>query len=194
MESTDTNQKTNTNQSQSQNSTQRQGQDYKKSFQRPRKPQKNDRKADSDEFISSTVLTRRTAKVVKGGKKMRFSALVVVGNRKGRIGYAMGKGADPKSAIEKATKKAKKLTFMIPVVNDTIPHEVMYKLGAARLFLKPAPEGTGIIASSVIRAVVESAGIKNVYSKLYGTNNKISNVQCAMDALKSLKVKFKEEK
>lgn len=157
---------------------------------RPRRPQgnrNNGPKTPEDDFIVNTVMTRRTAKVVMGGKKLRFSAMVVVGNRKGRIGYAIGKGPDPRTAIDKATRKAKRTTFMVKVTDDTIAHEVMYKWGAAKLFLKPAPEGTGIIASAVVRAVVESAGIKNIYSKLYGTRNKVSNVQCVVEALKNLK-------
>lgn len=133
---------------------------------------------------SVPLLTRRVTKVVKGGKKMRFTALVVVGDRQGKVGLALAKGSDPRSAIEKASTKAKKNLMKINLINDhTIAFDLMEKYKSSRIFLKPAKPGTGIIASNAIRPILELAGIKDVYSKIYGTNNKITNAYCVINAL-----------
>lgn len=136
-----------------------------------------------DELEAVALYTNRVAKVVKGGKRMRFQALVVVGNRNGKVGLALSKGQDPKTAIEKATLKAKKNLKLVELNGTTIPFELTEKFKSARIFLKPARPGTGIISSSAIRPILELAGIKDIYTKIYGTKNKITNGYCVMKAL-----------
>lgn len=118
---------------------------------------------------------------------MSFSALVVVGDKKGKVGVGLGKAADVSSAVRKASTYAQKHLIVVPMKGTTIPHEINIKLGAARLMLKPAPAGSGVIAGGAVRAVVEAAGIRNIVGKILGTNNKISNVYAAFEALKRLK-------
>ena len=118
---------------------------------------------------------------------MRFSVLAVVGDRKGKVGVGLAKSADISSAIQKAIAYAKKHFIDVPIVNGTIPHSIRIKEGAAEIFLKPAPQGSGIIAGGAIRSVVEAAGIHNISSKILGTNNKASNVHAVFTALKELK-------
>jgi small subunit ribosomal protein S5 len=136
---------------------------------------------------SVTLITRRVTKVVKGGKKMRFTAMVAVGDRQGQVGVAIAKGLDPRTAIEKATLRAKKNLLKIELKGDTIPFDVMNKFKSSRIFFKPATTGTGIIASNAIRPILELAGIKDIYTKIYGTNNKITNAYCVMEALENFK-------
>jgi small subunit ribosomal protein S5 len=138
------------------------------------------------ELESTTLLTRRVAKVVKGGKRMKFTAMVVVGDRAGKVGLALAKGQDPRSAIEKATTKAKKNLKKINLKETTIPFEVMEDFKSSKIFFKPAKPGTGIIASNAIRPILELAGIRDIYTKIYGTNNKVTNAYCVMSALESL--------
>lgn len=142
-------------------------------------------KKDSD-LEAVTLMTRRVTKVVKGGKRMRFTALVAVGDKINKVGVALAKGTDPRSAIEKATLKAKKNLKKINVVNNTIPFEIMEKFKSSQIFFKPAQAGTGIIASNAIRPILELAGIKDIYTKIYGTNNKITNAYCVISALEKL--------
>lgn len=139
-----------------------------------------------DDFESHTLITRRVTKVVKGGKRMRFTAAVVVGDRAGKLGLALGKGRDPRSAIEKATLKAKKNMKKINLAENTIPYELMHAFKSSKIFFKPARQGTGIVASTAIRPILELAGVKDIYTKIYGTNNKITNAYCVVEALESL--------
>lgn len=139
-----------------------------------------------EKFEEKVIQLNRVSKKTKGGNKMRFAALVVVGNRNGRVGVGLGKSSDVSSAIIKGASQAKKKLIDVPIKNDTIPHSIAVKVGAAQILLKPAPAGTGIIAGGAVRAVVEAAGIKNVSSKILGTNNKASNVHAAFEALNRL--------
>ncbi|OGG22896.1 30S ribosomal protein S5 [Candidatus Gottesmanbacteria bacterium RIFCSPLOWO2_01_FULL_40_10] len=140
-----------------------------------------------DEFVEKVISVNRVSKETSGGNKIGFSTLVVVGNKKGRVGVGLGKAVDVASSIRKASSYAKKHMIDVPIVKTSIPHEIRLKLGAAKIFLKPAPPGTGIRAGGSIRAVIEAAGIKNIVSKILGTDNKASNVYAAFAALKKLK-------
>ena len=117
---------------------------------------------------------------------MRFAALVVVGNKAGRVGVGLGKSTDVASAIAKAVTYAKKRLITVPIFNETIPNSIFIKTGAAQVILKPAKQGTGIIAGGAVRSVVEVAGIRNISSKILGTSNKASNVHATFEALKKL--------
>lgn len=140
------------------------------------------------EFDEKVIRISRVTKKTKGGNNMSFTALVVVGDRKGRVGVALGKAKDVMNAIKKGVRRGKKTVITIPLVdNRTIPHELMVKFGAAKLLLKPAPAGTGVIAGGAVRAVLELAGIKDVVSKILGTANKMSNVTATFEALKIMK-------
>ncbi len=140
------------------------------------------------EFDEKVIRISRVTKKTKGGNNMSFTALVVVGDRKGRVGVALGKAKDVMNAIKKGVRRGKKTVITIPLVdNRTIPHELMVKFGAAKIILKPAPAGTGVIAGGSVRAVLELAGIKDVVSKILGTNNKMSNVTATFEALKIMK-------
>ena len=140
-----------------------------------------------NQFEEKIVQINRVSKKTKGGNKMRFSVLAVVGDRKGKVGVGLAKSADISSAIQKAIAYAKKHFIDVPIVNDTIPYAIRVKEGAAEIILKPAPQGSGIIAGGAVRSVVEAAGIHNISSKILGTNNKSSNVQATFTALKELK-------
>ena len=142
---------------------------------------------DEDGLVKEVLLTRRTTKVVRGGKKTRVAALVVVGDRKGHVGVSMGKALDARTAVDKAIKKAKKNMITVPLTKGTIPHDVVAKFGSSKILLKPAKKGTGMIASNVVRTVLEIAGVKDIVSKMYGTSNKITNAYCIMGAVKQLK-------
>ena len=142
---------------------------------------------DNDGILKDVILTRRTTKVVKGGKKTTFSALVVVGDKKGHLGVAIGKALDVRSAVDKAVKKAKKNMFAVNLSKNTIPHDITYKYGASRIMLRPAKKGTGMISSNVIRTVLELAGVQDIVAKMHGTSNKITNTYCIVNALKHLK-------
>lgn len=142
---------------------------------------------DEREFDQRIVQIRRVAKVGAGSKRLRMSVIVVIGDKKGRVGVGLGRGADVREATNKAYKKAKKSLIFVNLKNDTIPHEITQKYKAAKVFLKPAAPGTGVIAGSSVRAVLELAGIKDILSKVMGTNNKVTNVYCTIEALKNLK-------
>lgn len=139
------------------------------------------------EFEEKVVQVSRVSKKTKGGNKIGFSVLVVVGDRNGKVGVGLGKGPDVLSSIKKAVRRAKKHMISIPLVKGSIPFPLQIKRGAARLLLKPAPEGTGVIAGGSVRAVVEVAGIKNIVSKIMGSNNQASNVYATFAALKQIK-------
>jgi small subunit ribosomal protein S5 len=139
------------------------------------------------EFEEKLVQVNRVSKKTKGGNRISFSALIVVGDRKGRVGIGLGKAADVSSAIRKGATYAKKRLITVPLKGTSIPHEVRLKLGAAKLLLKPAPAGSGVIAGGPVRAVVEAAGIRDIVGKILGTSNKASNVYATFEALKRLK-------
>ena len=138
------------------------------------------------EFEEVVVNIDRVARVVKGGRRFRFKALVVVGNRKNKVGVGVAKGADVQTAIAKATDVAKKHLVTIPVANDTIPHEIEVKLSGARVLIKPAAPGTGIIAGGVVRSVVNVTGIRNLISKSLGSTNKVNIAYATVEALGNL--------
>lgn len=146
-----------------------------------------------DEFEQKIVDIARVTRVMAGGKRMRFRACVAVGDKKSKVAIGLAKGADVTIAVNKAVNKAKKNFVTVPIVNDTIPHEIIHKYGAAQVLLKPAKKGRGVIAGGAVRVVLELAGIKNITSKILGTNNKINNVKCVIDALNSLKRSDKKE-
>lgn len=141
------------------------------------------------EFEEKIVQVNRVSKKTKGGNKVGFSVLVVVGDKKGRVGVGLGGAPDVTSAVKKAVSYAKKHLFTVPMKGKTIPHQVMVKRGAAKVLIKPAPPGTGVIAGGAVRAVVEAAGIRDVVSKILGSKNQASNVYATLDALKLLKFK-----
>lgn len=138
------------------------------------------------EFEEKVIQVNRVSKKTKGGNKIGFSVLVVVGDKKGRVGVGLGKAADVSSAVKKGMSYAKKHLITVSMVGTTIPHEVRIKVGAAKIILKPAPAGTGIRAGGAVRAVVEAAGIRDVVSKILGTDNKASNVYATFKALRRL--------
>ncbi len=139
-----------------------------------------------NQYEEKIVQINRVSKKTKGGNKMRFSALAVVGDRKGKVGVGLGKSADVSSAIQKAIAYAKKHFIDVPIENGTIPRSIRVKEGAAEVLLKPAPQGSGIIAGGAVRSVVEAAGIHNISSKILGTGNKGSNVHATFAALREL--------
>ena len=141
------------------------------------------------EFDKKLVDVRRVTKVVTGGRTLRFSALVVVGNKKGKVGIGIGKASEVPNAIEKATQDAKKHLASIVTYNTTIPHEVIGKFGKAKVILLPSKEGSGVVAGGSVRPVVELAGIKDLTAKVYGSRNKINCVRATLDALLQLRSK-----
>lgn len=151
-------------------------------------------KIDPNELTLSDKLVyiNRVAKVLKGGKRMRFSALVVSGDGNGHVGVGVGKAAEVPEAISKGSTEAKKNLVKVLMVGGTIPHEIRVKLGAAEVFLKPASPGTGVIAGSSIRAVLEAAGVKDVLSKSMGCSNRTNVAKATILALKSLKMPEEE--
>jgi small subunit ribosomal protein S5 len=138
------------------------------------------------QFIDKVVSINRVAKVVKGGRRFRFSAIVVVGDGQGQIGAGLGKAQEVPEAIRKATEKAKKDMIQVPLLNNTIPYTVVGQFGSGKVLLRPAAEGTGVIAGGPVRAVVEVAGIKNVLTKCLGSHNPHNAVKATMAALRQL--------
>jgi small subunit ribosomal protein S5 len=133
------------------------------------------------------VQINRVAKVVKGGRRFSFSAVIVVGDGQGHVGAGLGKAGEVPEAIRKGVEDAKKNVIRIPMVGTTIPHEVREEYAAAKVMLKPASQGTGVIAGGSVRAVVEAAGIKDILSKVHGSTNPVNVVQATMEALRSLR-------
>ncbi len=139
------------------------------------------------EFKEKLVAVNRVTKVVKGGRNFRFSALVVVGDEKGRVGAGMGKAAEISEAIRKGTEDAKKHLINVPLLGTSIPHEAIANFSTSKVVLLPAPEGTGVIAGGAARAVLELAGVRDIRTKSYGSNNKINMVKATLEALKQLR-------
>ena len=151
------------------------------------------RNNNEDEGKEKVVQIRRVTKVVRGGKKMGFRAAVVVGDGKGMVGFGIGKSAEVSAAIRKAVEAAKKTQISVPMVGTTIPHEIVGKLGASSVVIRPAPTGTGVIAGGAVRAVLELAGIRDVVAKIVGSSNAINTAQAVLKGLAALRTADEEE-
>jgi small subunit ribosomal protein S5 len=152
-----------------------------------RQGRRPDRRNQEDEIYNRVIEIKRVAKKTTGGNSISFTALMVVGDRQNQVGLALGKGLDVLSAINKGKKRAEKEMFVVPMRGKTIPHDIRFKRGAAQVLLRPAPPGSGIIASQSIKMVMEAAGYQDLSVKILGTNNKMSNVSAVIGALKKLK-------
>jgi len=141
----------------------------------------------SDDFEEKVVQVNRVSKKTKGGNRIGFSVVVVVGDKKGQVGVGLGKAPSVTSAIQKGVSYAKKHLITVQMRGTTIPHEIRIKRGAAKIILKPAPSGSGVIAGGAVRAVVEAAGIKDIVSKVLGSKNQASNVYATLEALTKLR-------
>lgn len=148
----------------------------------------------SDGFEEKIVQVNRVSKKTKGGNKIGFSVLTVVGNKKGKVGVGLGKGPEISAAIKKGVLLGKKHLIEVPIINGTIPFESKIKLGAAKVMLKPAPRGSGVIAGGAVRSVVSACGIENISSKVLGTKNQASNVYATIEALRRLTERYHREK
>jgi small subunit ribosomal protein S5 len=155
---------------------------------------KFERQPSADGFEEQIVQVNRVSKKTQGGNKVGFAVLIVVGNKKGKVGVGLGKAGDVSAAIKKGVVAAKKHAISVPIINGTIPFEFYLKLGAAKVLLKPAPTGSGVIAGGAVRSVVSLAGIENISSKVLGTDNQASNVYATIEALKRLADRYEREK
>ncbi len=152
------------------------------------RPRRREQKFEEREFDQRIIDIARVTRVMAGGKRMRFRACVVIGDKKGRIAYGIGKGADVTLAVNKAVNNAKKDLISVPTINGTIPHEIRNKYKASRLLLKPAPKGTGVVAGGAVRMALELSGIDNIVAKVYGSKNKLNNIKALLQALRDLNV------
>ncbi len=143
--------------------------------------------SEEKELADQVIYINRVTKVVKGGKNLRFSALVVVGNSKGKVGYGMGKAREVPQAIKKGIELAKKNLISIPILNATIPHAIIGRFGASKVVMKPASVGTGVIAGGPVRAVMQLSGIQNILTKSLGSSNPANVVKATFDGLRNLK-------
>jgi len=143
-------------------------------------------KKDEGEFEKKVLQVDRVARTVRGGKRIRFRALVILGNKSGRVGMGIGKAAEVVNAVEKATRVAKKNLIDVPIRKGTIPHKIELSLGSAHIILKPAKPGTSIVAGGAIRVICKLAGIKDIVAKILGTANKINNSKATFEAFKVL--------
>lgn len=157
-------------------------------MERPNTPQKK------KEFESEIISIRRVTKVTSGGKRMRMSVFLVMGDKKGRVGLGIGKGSDVRSAEAKALDYAKKRMVTINLKGTTVPHTVTLKYGSAKIFMKPAAPGTGVIAGGPVRKVLEVSGVKDILTKQIGSSNQISNAYATIEALKMMKLRVNEIK
>lgn len=164
----------------------REGRPERKGGRRPNRDRDN---KEDDGLIKKLVAVNRVTKVVKGGRTMRFSALVVVGDGKGMVGIGMAKAAEVPQAIEKANLRAKKAMVKISLVDTTIPHEVIGKFGRGKVLMLPAQPGTGVIAGGPVRNVLEAVGIKDIRTKSYGSNNPVNCVKATFDGLVQLRTR-----
>ena len=151
-----------------------------------REQRNNNQPQEPSPFDERVIHVDRVARVVKGGRRFRFRALVVVGDRKHRIGVGTAKGADVTAAVSKASEVAKKNMILVPVINGTLPHEATAKVGGANIMIKPARAGTGLIAGGVVRTLLEVAGVSNVLSKSLGSSNKINVAYATLDAIRAM--------
>ena len=144
-------------------------------------------KKEEKKFTEKVVLIRRVSKKIPGGNYVTFSALVVVGDKKGQVGVGLGRGLEVPHAIAKAISYAKKHLIKVPIKGETLPHEIVYKYKSALILLKPAPEGTGLKVGSVVRIILDLAGISDASGKIIGSRNQIANTYAVIEALKQLK-------
>lgn len=173
-------------QAQTQARPQGQGQGQRRDSRPPRRNDRRDAPREEKLFEEQVINIDRVSRVVKGGRRFRFKALVVVGDRKNKVGVGVSKGQDVQTAIAKATDVAKKNMITIPVVNTTIPHDAEVKVSGARVLIKPAAPGTGIIAGGVVRQIIGVTGINNLLSKSLGSTNKVNIAYATIEALQSL--------
>ncbi|MFH1187532.1 MAG: 30S ribosomal protein S5 [bacterium] len=152
------------------------------------------KKVEEKEFEQKIIDLARVTRVMAGGKRMRFRATVIMGDKKGKVGFGVAKGADVSMAVNKAALKAKKKMITVRIVNGTIPYEVRKKFKASKILIKPASKGTGIIAGGAVRNVLEIAGVSDVVAKILGSPNKVNNVVCAIRALEDLDLVKKTQK
>ncbi|MFA7243739.1 MAG: 30S ribosomal protein S5 [Patescibacteria group bacterium] len=159
--------------------------ELEKNIMRPRSAHRDRKPREEKEFEERVIEVSRISRVVKGGRRIRFRALIVLGDRKGRVGMGVAKANEVADAVRKASTKAKKRLVNVPIIKGTIPHEVRSKYGAAIVLLKPASSGTSIVAGGSVRAVVELAGISDILAKSMGSQNKVNNVTATIKALQS---------
>ena len=146
------------------------------------------REKKQDDIEERTVAVNKVCKTVKGGRKLRFSSLIVAGDKKGHVGMGTGKAKEVPDGIKKASERARKTQITVPMIKgNTIPHTVVGRHGACKVFLRPAPEGTGIVAGGPVRAVLELSGVRNIYSKVYGSRTSINMVRATVNAIENLK-------